>query len=258
MSIPNEFHFIFGLVEDFGGRPFCFVHYLAIVMCQRINSPKRINFYYAFEPSGIWWGRARQYLNLVRVSPPSEIFGNALTHPAHMADVIRLEVLLANGGIYLDIDVLCLRPFLPLRRFDVVLGVELNMGLCNAVILARPDAPFLRRWLDAYKTFSADDWNKHSVRLPKLLAERHPDEIQVVDYKKFFWPTYQEDQLRSFFLGAGSHYCDDSYCVHLWETFTWSHLKEIRPDNIWNSNAEFALLTKFYIEPSWIDSDALL
>ena len=42
-------------------------------------------------------------------------------------------------------DVLCLRPFAPLRRFDVVMGTEEGMGLCNAVILARPAAPFVTK-----------------------------------------------------------------------------------------------------------------
>ncbi|MBN9614109.1 MAG: hypothetical protein BGO25_03605 [Acidobacteriales bacterium 59-55] len=254
MGIPNEFHFIFGLTDDLEAQHFCFIHYLAIVMCHRINHPERINFYYAFEPSGIWWNRARPYLNLIRVAPPHEIFGIALTHPAHMADVLRLELLLKRGGIYLDIDVLCLRPFRSLEHFDMVLGEERGVGLCNAVILAKPNAPFLRRWLDTYRTFSSEDWNRHSVRVPKLLAELHPDEIHVVDYKKFFWPLYKEDQLRSFFLGSGSRYCDESYCVHLWASLTWSHLKNIQPQDIWDSNAEFALLTKPYIDPSWIDS----
>jgi len=253
MSIPNEFHFVFGLAEDFGGKPFCFIHYLAIVMCHEVNRPERINFYYAFEPTGVWWRRARKYLNPIRISPPKEIFGNALSHPAHMSDVVRLEVLLKTGGIYLDIDVLCLRPFTPLRDFDVVLGEELNVGLCNAVILAKPGSSFLKRWLGEYRTFSSKEWNTHSVQLPKLLADRYPDEIHVVDHTNFFWPTYREDQLKSFFLGSGSHYCDHSYCVHLWETFTWFGLKDIQPEDLLQGQSEFALLTKQYVASQWVE-----
>jgi hypothetical protein len=60
------------------------------------------------------------------------------------------------------------RPFGDLMDEDVVLGVERAMGsmvepvqiegLCNAVILAKPNAPFMKRWYDAYATFDSDQW----------------------------------------------------------------------------------------------------
>ncbi len=106
-----------------------------------------MTLYCAQEPQGEWWHRAKPFLTCVQVEPPREIFGNPLSHIAHMADVLRLHTLLEHGGIYLDIDVLSLRPFTPLLDEDTVLGEESGVGLCNAVILAKPGAPFLQEWL---------------------------------------------------------------------------------------------------------------
>ena len=46
--IPNIFHFIFGLTEDFGGKPFNIIHYLAIKSAYDLNNPDSINFYYKY------------------------------------------------------------------------------------------------------------------------------------------------------------------------------------------------------------------
>src|SRR5687767_12052334 len=55
--IPNRIHFIFGLHPDFGGKPFSFVHYLAIASAAAVNSPSEIILHHAHEPAGEWWER---------------------------------------------------------------------------------------------------------------------------------------------------------------------------------------------------------
>src|SRR5581483_6850969 len=115
------------------------------------------------EPWGPWWELAKPYLEVVKTGAPDSIHGIPLEQGAHQADVARLQILHQHGGIYLDLDVLCLRPFAPLQNESVVMGEEHGEGLCNAVILAEPGALFLRRWLDAYSNFDPADWNGHSV-----------------------------------------------------------------------------------------------
>ena len=61
--------------------------------------------------------------------------------------VISLEC----GGIYLDPDVLSLRPIDKLMEKEVSLGRESHDGLANGIILAKPNAPFIRLWLNAYR-----------------------------------------------------------------------------------------------------------
>lgn len=91
---------------------------------------------------------------------------------------------------------------------------ELPTGICNAVILAQPYAPFIvspapaqilavfqngisssyvlrvrqSRWLDSYADFDRSLWATHSVARPWELARQYPNEITVLDKKAFFWP----------------------------------------------------------------------
>jgi hypothetical protein len=247
--IPNDYHFIFGLRPDFAGKPFSLVHYLALASCRAVNRPRSMNFYYRYEPAGYWWERVKPLLNLVRIEPPVSIFGNQLTHAAHMADVLRLDILIERGGVYLDLDVICIRPFAALMDFDMVLGEEYGMGLCNAVMLARPGMPFLLRWRDAYRSFDSREWNVHSVKLPYLLAKQAPDQIQVVDYKRFFWPMYWPEHQRAFFLEPGSSFCAESFCVHLWESFTWDYLEGLTVSGIETGESEFYALVRPFLVP---------
>src|SRR6201999_3240379 len=95
-----------------------------------------------------------QHPQIFAVHHDTEEFSRRInsTHYAHLADIIRLDVLLKDGGIYLDSDVFALHSFSTLRHspLDVILGNEggNRNGLCNAVILSRPNATFIRRWID--------------------------------------------------------------------------------------------------------------
>jgi hypothetical protein len=80
--IPNIIHFIFGLRQDLAGTQFSFIHYLAIKSADECNKPAAINFYYKHEPSGEWWEKSKRYLTLIKIEPPTEIFGNPLMHYA--------------------------------------------------------------------------------------------------------------------------------------------------------------------------------
>ena len=100
--------------------------------------------------------------------------------------------LLEHGGIYLDIDTFIIHPFTSasLMQYDTVMALEANpltffrrpmsddemdpKGLCNAVIIARPGAEFLRRWLMTYENFNELYWAEHSVvGLPLSVVTRH-------------------------------------------------------------------------------------
>ena len=71
---------------------------------------------------------------------------------AHRADVLRLQLLIEHGGVYLDLDFLVLKPLSPLLHGpkDFVIGREGATsdggfhGLCNAVLLAKPNASFAK------------------------------------------------------------------------------------------------------------------
>jgi hypothetical protein len=197
--IPKIIHFVFGLQEDFGGKPFSFIHFLAVFTAWKVNRPDRMLFHYAIEPKGEWWRKAKPYLTLNKIDTPTQIFGNTVTHYAHRADIVRLEMLKTYGGIYLDLDVLCINSFDPLLRQDFVMGIQQNSGLCNAVILSKANAPFLAMWLEEYKSFDDKIWCFHSVNLPYHLARSNSSLCYVLNKDMFFYPIHNDPVHRYLF-----------------------------------------------------------
>jgi hypothetical protein len=213
--IPNIIHFVFGLDKDFGGKPFSFLHYLAVYSAWKVNRPDKILFHYHYEPDTVWWKEAKPYVQLNKVDVPEEVFGNPISHFAHKADIIRLRQLMEHGGVYLDLDVLCLNPFSPLLSHRMVMAPQAGRGLCNAVLLAEAKSEFLAKWYDAYRTFDKEVWDWHSVQLPFDLWRQHPDLIHVEGPYSFFYPLHDE---------PASMYLWSRRVSHRYK-FSWMHLR---------------------------------
>lgn len=236
--IPARVHFIFGLAADFGGKPFSFIHFLAIRSFLHHNPGFDAFLHFAHEPQGPYWQAVKTLVTAVRTAAPEEIFGNPLCHVAHQADVLRLEILLEHGGIYLDLDTITARSFAPLLQNDVVLGTEVAggavIGLCNAVIAARPQAAFIKAWHDSYRRFRSRGrdafWNEHSVLVPMALSRELSGDLTVLDHRAFFEPDYTESGLAEFFFGNRRY--PDAYCHHLWESVSWPVLSRANEKNL--------------------------
>ncbi len=185
--IPKIIHFI-----NIGSRPFSFIHFLAIYTAWKVNPSATIYMHMTDEPLGEWWQKAKPLCTINNVDRIESVFGNPISNPAHMADVIRLNMLEKFGGIYLDLDVVCINPFDALLENDFVMGVEPDSGLCNAVILADQNSAFLNRWKDNYRNFDTKRWNYHSVILPWKMSQEMSDQIRILDKYSFFYPQPQD------------------------------------------------------------------
>ncbi len=244
-KIPRTLHYCFGMAADFGGKPWGLSHHACVASAIEHICPDRVNFYCEYEPEGPWWDLTRPLVDVVKIKAPRSIFGNAVEHPAHRADVVRLQALIREGGIYLDTDVLVHRAFDPLLGHDTVLGAEgvgAQFGTANAVVLARPNAPFLERWMERYRTFrgtASSNWNEHSVRLPYLLSRKYPDEITIVDYRAFFWPLWTPSHLEWIFNSTRPCVFPQTYATHLWDGKSYRYTRGLTPRDVRSHDTNF-------------------
>lgn len=237
--MTNNIHYVFGLMSDFGGKPWSYIHYLSVKSAAVINPYHQIHFWYEFEPNGEWWDESKKYLTLHKIESPNNVFGNPLLHHAHKADVVRLQILKEYGGIYIDSDVICLKPFSLINHCGFWMAKQYDYGLCNATMGGDKDSKFLNIWLDTYKTFRSKGWDpywdEHSVKIPRQLANKFPEHITVLDQKYCFVPFCYN--IQDIFHENKPKYLSDSYSVHLWETISWNFISQITPDNL-NKNSE--------------------
>jgi len=248
--IPNVFHFCYAFLPE---AKFGFLEYLAIKSAYEVNRPERIYLHYQHECSGPWWEKACELVTLRRTEAPTEIFDRTIPHFAHRADVLRLTVLKQEGGIYLDIDTICLRPFTDLLGHRCVMAWQGGRGLCNAVVLSEPDGRFIRAWLESYRTFQSKGhdkhWDEHSVLMPARLA-RDPQlrpHVKVLANRAFFFPLW--NNMRHLFQSGDLRKFRESYCVHYWESITHAQLEKITPENAVSGNSNFARFARRVLQP---------
>jgi hypothetical protein len=121
-SIPKIVHFVYGLR---GPNPTLdLIHYTAIKSAYDVLKPAAIMFHYHYMPTGANFERARHMLTLHQVPLVETVFGRPVSHYAHRADVVRLQVLEEYGGIYLDLDLISLKPVDHLLDREFIMAQE--------------------------------------------------------------------------------------------------------------------------------------
>lgn len=128
--------------------------------------------------------------------------------------------IVATLGIYMDYNVIALRSsdavIYNASTNSTVMGREL-VGLCNAMIMSKRHAPFMRTWMSAYVDFKDEDWMSLSVGKPWELAQQGIHDITVLDISTWFFPTYLDAD--NVWLGQSYVEIDNNYGVHMWGSF---------------------------------------
>ena len=219
LPIPNVVHLIFGLEPNFGHMKFGLSHYLAVLGARMYIAPALIKWHYKYLPDGMWWECARPSLYLHKVEDVTHVHGKPKAmRVQHKADILRMQIMLSEGGMYIDSDVIPLRSFQDLRKYPLVMGMEEaagQSGLANAVILAAPNTTFIQRWWAEYASFEPDkQWAYHSVILPRQLHGQHPGEVTALSGSAFFKPCWTD--LTAMYDRDDGYSYRDNYAVHLW------------------------------------------
>ncbi|MCB2226734.1 MAG: hypothetical protein KQH53_08650 [Desulfarculaceae bacterium] len=246
--IPNILHFVFGMTEDFGGKPFSLIHYLSIKSAVVINKPDCSILWYKYIPHGYWWEKSKLYVDFQIINEADEKFGDKINRYAHRADIVRLNKLIQMGGIYLDLDIICIKPFTKLTMHDCVWGEEeSDKCLCNGVILAQPDSEFLGLCLEGWKYFEPWMWNEISCYYPAKLAKEHPGILHIENKYAFHWPLWRPQDGVEMFINSRNKW-PSAYCRHLWESKFWDkYLKKLSIAGLMNSKTNFAKLVKPFL-----------
>lgn len=238
LLVPRQFHFVYGLRPQ--NRPFSPMHYLCLASCAAVNRPDRLFFHCHHEPYGVYWDLIRPLLEIRRVEPNAFVNGYRYADPAlaryryaHQSDFIRLEALIEHGGVYADIDTIFIHP-LPdaLHAHPCVLGREgdvrdapdapLRPSLCNALIMAAPQSPFLLHWRQELESAFNGTWSHHSTALPWKLSRRYPDWVHIEPMRSFYKYQWTREDLHRLLEGAEDQE-PDVFSIHLW-----AHLWESR------------------------------
>ncbi len=262
-SATGTVHFCFGMSPDFGGRPFSFCHYLAVRSAWEGLQPRQMVMHYVHEPSGLWWDLARSMLVLHKLPTIEGIHGFPVDHPAHRADIVRLVALLVMGGVYLDTDVLVLRPFDSIAHPGFAAALEVTaagevIGLSNAILLAQPSSRFARLCLEGhdparslwqgFRSRGRDHlYVEMSVRYPAMLAGLCPGLLEVLPTATFLSTDWRPASLAALFEDQ-AEVPPEAMALHLWESHAWQpYLAMLTPESVRTGESTFARLARPFL-----------
>lgn len=250
-KVPKVVHFVFGLSPDFGGKPFNLMHKIAVLSAHEVIKPDQIIFHHEYLPDNAYFNDVKHLLHLNPIKAPDRHGDIPIKHFAHKADIVRMQTLQQYGGIYLDLDTISVRSFDSLLPYSFTIGLqgrERVGGLCNAVMLAAPGDAFVNDWLDAYKRFTPG-WDQFSVRLPYAMWRSGNWSINIQEFDRFHWPTWERSGLKMMF--EEDHEFDRAYCHHLWESFSLRYFGQGDKDEaehaVRNARTSYARLARKYL-----------
>jgi len=243
--IPNNIHFIF-----FGFTEFAMIHYLAVKSALEIHKPDNLFIHYTNRPIGnpLWDDISKQVI-LRYITPPQYFNGIELTSYQYKADIARLEILIREGGIYLDIDVLSVNSLQPLLKNRCVLGFESAKDLdssnldtagsiTNAVMMCEPNHPFMIDWLKKTGDNLVNKvWAYHAVCLPlEMIKSGNYSDVHIEPCRSFMpfdfrndWVFHNDEEKYQWLI-------QKSYTMHLWETIWYNdRLRQIDDKYLYNT-----------------------
>lgn len=231
-EIPKIIHLLY-----FGETEFYNFHHRCIHSMIQYMPEYEIRIYNTREPpaENQYWQDIKSHprVRIHTMNAPQFYDGFELKHFQYKADVARLELLYEHGGVYLDIDMIIVRPFHEIfasgHSFYISEEREGSNGrgsgaLINAFLAAKPKNEFIKLWLNEFKSgLRLGIWAHHIRDSNKQLLDNHPHykhkyRIRVLDWKMFMPLHWQDTEAFIRSETVPYEFPPESYGTHLWET----------------------------------------
>lgn len=246
--VPNLIHFIW--ITGPNSRPFSFINYMAVRAAKEQTGGAVVIHCNEPPSNNTFWDMALKYAVFRRIDVPEHIGDTKITHVQYASDVIRLELLYRWGGIYIDTDMLLIKPLTKMMHKPLTMAIESvhedgsPKSVANGVILAEPKSEFLKLMLDATPiAMKSDVWANHAVTLPLELAKTFPNMVCLEPKERFFPFDLSKNWL--FECDKTKEYLPmlkNTWGVHVYETYWRDFLPDITQEWLEKNDCLFSKL----------------
>jgi hypothetical protein len=168
-------HYIYGINEVITN--FEYYHYLSILTTYENHPNAKIYFHYTKLPDldNEYFNCIKQYLILNKIN--YEYPKNCFTHFYHKEEYIKLKILYDYGGLYIDMDTICNKPFLLID--NNILTIENNYEGINSFLIyvKNKNNDIILKWIKSYNNFNKYIWNYNCSLYPLI---HFKDEITLL------------------------------------------------------------------------------
>jgi mannosyltransferase OCH1-like enzyme len=96
--------------------------------------------------------KLNKFVKLKQLSYKESIFDVKVQHFKHIIDVVRINVLIHYGGIYLDNSVILAGDLNKFRHFETtILNGNSDNSIYDKIIIANKNSRFLKAYADSYR-----------------------------------------------------------------------------------------------------------
>ena len=253
--IPKIVHYVW-----FGTKEMDFIMYLSIISTLFLLNPETVLIHGDGGLHGKYFEKAQRdkRVKLINRERPFHIFGRQVMYSQHRSDIVRAEVLLKYGGIYMDWDVLWLQnpDELINKGYDAIANYDhmpqpyfpytINLG----VLMAKPKSTFVKRWQDALINYRSEDFLYNAVELPYKIYEEYPEylhiekRLQVMCFRLKCHPIFHPN-FRSYTEEQPFDWRKDVFSIH----FTYPDPPELQsPESCKNGTGKFAEIGRYILQ----------
>ena len=123
-SVPNVVHFV--LLKEANETDIDFIGATCILAAFLNQEPEKIILHTNVILKGKYFGLVQDLLEnsleVRKVKRPTHVFGYPLSSDYHASDLIRIKTLIAEGGIFLDLDTFLVQNVSRFFDYDCTLG----------------------------------------------------------------------------------------------------------------------------------------
>jgi len=174
------------------GSTFPYPYYLAVMSAIKTQDVSKINLWTTIEPSGKYYGLIKDKVNVTWVKPSAYLVLKDETEHirnAHIKDYLQWQILYDKGGIYMDLDVICIKNVADLyddKKVRVFPDNPEDLRLNIAIVMAPPKTNFMAGMVDdATKKITIQrkiEWNEIGGQMLIDHVAAHPLDVIISDY----------------------------------------------------------------------------
>jgi len=240
--IPKIIHFIYPWTEK--TRPWSLVNTLAVKTAIS-TYPDHEVIVWTNAPSSV----PLPFVTKRKCELPTHIGGAEIVWPQYVSDVMRLQILHEHGGIYMDTDIISIKPFSsPFNCLNMSWETEASTSISNAMMQTPPNNLFVKIWLDRMpEAMKHPTWAYGGVVLPYELALNPilKDNFVIWGHqmccpldlsKNWMFDPALKSQAKEMVGNAPA--------IHIFETFWRDIIKDITPEWIEKNDCLFSELVR--------------
>jgi hypothetical protein len=227
---PSIAHYVW-----IGNGKMDYTFYLSVLSVIYVAKIDKV-FIHGQQPTGPYWNKIKGHSKIKVIDRYSKVyvFGQSVRGVSHRSDIWRLDFMNKYGGLYIDTDVIFVKPLTDyLRAFDAVMSYDFTTGTMknpypdkfqSGVMLGKKGSKFWKEFMNTMRKYRDDLWSWNICSVPYKVKERYPKTILIHNRLQVncpqgkchptWWPNYKNWSIHHLSTNSIPDWRNDAFGYH--------------------------------------------